>query len=154
MKKKKKKLDHLSILEVLGVIFILLHIKVPHITARSNEKKNMQVTFENGLEDIIDSSSSDVYTLAEATGAFFEAYRHVLEGLQEFGSSPHDFPMSRYLVDCNKQVMMAIVMMIKIKITKMRIMTMTAMMIVTIVKRRTMQIMMAVMMRRTRIKLL
>ena len=109
-------------------------------------KKNMQVTFENGLEDIIDSSSSDVYTLAEATGAFFEAYRHVLEGLQD--------PVSRYLVDCNKQVMMAIVMMIKIKITTMRIMTMTAMMIVTIVKRRTMQIMMAVMRRRTRIKLL
>ena len=71
---------------------------------QSYDETHTQVTFENCLEDIIASSSSDVFTMAETTGAFFEAYRHVLEGLQDFGASPRDFPMARYLVDCNTQV--------------------------------------------------
>ncbi|KAL8616358.1 hypothetical protein ACOMHN_032212 [Nucella lapillus] len=61
------------------------------------EKGIIQVCFETGLEDVLDLSSNEVFTMAETT-AYFEAYRHVLEGLQEMRDA---LPMSRYLVDCN-----------------------------------------------------
>ena len=64
--------------------------------------------FENDLEDIVDCSSNDVFLLAETPGVFFKAYLHVLEGLQEFGTSPLDLPLSRYLVDCDRRVMLLV----------------------------------------------
>ena len=60
----------------------------------------VQIRFESGLNDILDLSSRDTFTMAETT-AYFEAYRHVLEGLREMKDS---LPMSRYLVDCNPTI--------------------------------------------------
>ncbi|KAL8616355.1 hypothetical protein ACOMHN_032209 [Nucella lapillus] len=70
------------------------------VTNRDNrelEKGIIQVRFEGDLEDILALSFTDVFIMAETT-AYFEAYRHVLEGLQQMKDS---LPMSRYLVDCN-----------------------------------------------------
>ena len=46
---------------------------------------------ESGLEDILELSSTDTFTMAETT-AYFEAYRHVLEGLREMKDK---LPMAR-----------------------------------------------------------
>jgi len=43
----------------------------------------------------------DVYQMVEST-AFFEAYRHVLEGLKEI--HPAHLPMQNYIVKCEKEV--------------------------------------------------
>ena len=60
----------------------------------------IQIRFEADLEDILGLSSNLMFTMAETT-AYFVAYRHVLEGLQEM----KDFlPMSRYLVECNPTI--------------------------------------------------
>ncbi|XP_076448801.1 NFX1-type zinc finger-containing protein 1-like isoform X2 [Babylonia areolata] len=64
------------------------------------EKGIIQVRFESGLEHVLELSSSDVFTMAETT-AYFEAYRHVLEGLREMQGC---LPMSRYLVDCKQKI--------------------------------------------------
>lgn len=63
------------------------------------EKGFFQVKFENRVEETL-LPSSDVFVMAETT-TFFEAYRHVLEGLQEISGA---FPMDRYVVDCQKQI--------------------------------------------------
>ncbi|KAK3091690.1 hypothetical protein FSP39_021898 [Pinctada imbricata] len=52
----------------------------------------VQVQFEQDM----DISTKDYYIMAETT-AYFEAYRHVLEGLQE---TPDDMPLQRYIVEC------------------------------------------------------
>lgn len=73
------------------------------VTNRDNtdlEKGIIQVRFESGLEDILELHSSEVLTMAETT-AYFEAYRHVLEGLKEMKNS---LPMERYLVQVNPQM--------------------------------------------------
>ncbi|XP_068677009.1 NFX1-type zinc finger-containing protein 1-like [Montipora foliosa] len=43
----------------------------------------------------------DVYQMVEST-AFFEAYRHVLDGLKEI--TPADLPFQNYIVNCQKEV--------------------------------------------------
>lgn len=60
----------------------------------------IQIRFEEGLEEILGTCASDTFTMAETT-AYFEAYRHVLEGLQEMKDC---LPMSRYLVECNSSI--------------------------------------------------
>ncbi|PVD21344.1 hypothetical protein C0Q70_19517 [Pomacea canaliculata] len=64
------------------------------------EEGIIQIRFENGLQDILDASSEDTFTMAE-TSALFEAYRHVLGGLQEMKTS---FPLARYIVECKVDV--------------------------------------------------
>jgi hypothetical protein len=54
----------------------------------------VQVRFESGLEEILELHAADSLTMAETT-AYFEAYRHVLEGLKEMKKA---LPMKR-LVD-------------------------------------------------------
>ncbi|KAK7497642.1 hypothetical protein BaRGS_00011037, partial [Batillaria attramentaria] len=60
----------------------------------------IQIRFESGIEDVLDSTAGDVFTMAETT-AYFEAYRHVLEGLQEM---QQNFPLAPYIVECQKNV--------------------------------------------------
>lgn len=60
----------------------------------------VQIRFESGLSEILELSSRDTFTMAETT-AYFEAYRHVLEGLQEMKDA---LPMARYLVECNPTI--------------------------------------------------
>ncbi|KAH3710991.1 hypothetical protein DPMN_070490 [Dreissena polymorpha] len=55
---------------------------------------NIEVHFENARDGIIDLSGS--FVMAETT-AYFEAYRYVLEGLQELKDT---MPMMRYIIDC------------------------------------------------------
>ncbi|KAK7497647.1 hypothetical protein BaRGS_00011042 [Batillaria attramentaria] len=63
----------------------------------------LQVEFESRLEDILQVSAGEVFTMAE-TPAYFEAYRHVLEALQLKVSAPY-FPMERYIVKCQRHVL-------------------------------------------------
>ena len=60
----------------------------------------VQIRFETGLENILGLASNHTFTMAETT-AFFVAYRHVLEGLQEMKDG---LPMARYLVECNPTI--------------------------------------------------
>ena len=60
----------------------------------------IQIRFETGLDDILSLSSEARFTMAETT-AYFEAYRHVLEGLKEMKEA---LPMARYLVECNPTI--------------------------------------------------
>ena len=60
----------------------------------------IQIRFETGLENILGLASNHTFTMAETT-AYFEAYRHVLEGLQEMKDA---LPMARYLVECNPTI--------------------------------------------------
>ena len=60
----------------------------------------VQIRFESGLSEILELSSCDTFTMAETT-AYFEAYRHVLEGLREMKDA---LPMARYLVECNPTI--------------------------------------------------
>lgn len=64
------------------------------------EKGLIQIRFENCTEEVLNLSPEEELIMAETT-AYFEAYRHVLEGLQEVEAT---FPMSRYIVDCQKMV--------------------------------------------------
>ena len=63
------------------------------------EQGFVEVTFENNLEQIFTSSEFDVFVMAETT-AYFESYRHVLEGLQEM----RQLPLSRYILSCEKNI--------------------------------------------------
>ncbi|KAJ8336970.1 hypothetical protein SKAU_G00381900 [Synaphobranchus kaupii] len=56
---------------------------------------------EESRMKLAEMSPSDVFLMVE-TMAFFEAYRHVLEGLQEM--SAEDLPMQRYIVSCEKDI--------------------------------------------------
>ncbi|XP_053401223.1 NFX1-type zinc finger-containing protein 1-like [Mercenaria mercenaria] len=55
----------------------------------------IQVYFEN-KEDMLQILPNDVFVMAETT-AYFEAFRYVLEGLQEMDDK---MPLQRYLIDC------------------------------------------------------
>ena len=62
------------------------------------ESGQVQVLFERKNEDKISLNTS--YTMAEST-AYFEAYRHILEGLQEMKKS---MPLQRYIIQCETAV--------------------------------------------------
>ncbi|KAK0051424.1 NFX1-type zinc finger-containing protein 1 [Biomphalaria pfeifferi] len=69
---------------------------------RSEIKKGiLRVRFQNCLEDVYGFSSEEALTLTE-NPSFFEAYRHVLEGLQEMVEKR--LPMEQYLVRCEKEI--------------------------------------------------
>ncbi|KAK7499274.1 hypothetical protein BaRGS_00009534 [Batillaria attramentaria] len=61
----------------------------------------VDVTFEHDLHELAAISPETVFTMAETT-AFFEAYRHVLSGLQNIRDN--QLPFQRYIVQCNKNV--------------------------------------------------
>ena len=57
----------------------------------------VQVQFEQSVDkDDFELSSNESFMMAETT-AYFEAYRHILEGLQEI---PDDLPLQKYIVKC------------------------------------------------------
>ncbi|BFZ12700.1 hypothetical protein BsWGS_15739 [Bradybaena similaris] len=58
------------------------------------------VNFKTGLDDVFNSTSSDVYILAETT-AYFESYCHVLEGLQEMVTK---LPLQEYIIHCKTEL--------------------------------------------------
>ncbi|KAI1902280.1 hypothetical protein AGOR_G00043080 [Albula goreensis] len=60
----------------------------------------LSFTEESRLK-LADVSPNDSFLMVE-TMAFFEAYRHVLEGLQEM--SARDLPMQRYIVSCEEDI--------------------------------------------------
>ncbi|GFR76955.1 NFX1-type zinc finger-containing protein 1 [Elysia marginata] len=59
----------------------------------------VEITFHNNLEQIFTSSEFDLFLMAETT-AYFESYRHVLEGLQEM----RELPLSRYILSAEKHI--------------------------------------------------
>lgn len=85
------------------------------------EKGIIRVRFESGLEEILNKTQRDMFTMAETT-AYFEAYRHVLEGLQEmksdlpleekeasdeevdFKTMDMVFPFARYVIKCSQTI--------------------------------------------------
>ncbi|XP_035678893.1 NFX1-type zinc finger-containing protein 1-like [Branchiostoma floridae] len=58
----------------------------------------VDVRFENDTSAVIGISSMDTFIMVETT-AFFEAYRHVLKGLQEVEDDK--MPFTKYIVDCD-----------------------------------------------------
>ncbi|KAJ8272642.1 hypothetical protein GJAV_G00091700 [Gymnothorax javanicus] len=56
---------------------------------------------EENRRKLVDVSPSDEFLMVENV-AFFEAYRHVLEGLQE--TVADDLPMKRYIVSCEENI--------------------------------------------------
>ncbi|KAH9515708.1 NFX1-type zinc finger-containing protein 1, partial [Bulinus truncatus] len=65
------------------------------------KKGVVRVIFQNCLEDVYGLSSEDSLTMTE-NPSFFEAYRHVLEGLQEM--LDETLPMEKYIVNCEKDI--------------------------------------------------
>ncbi|XP_059147742.1 NFX1-type zinc finger-containing protein 1-like [Physella acuta] len=64
------------------------------------ERGIIQVVFQNHLEDVFTSSSeNDTFIMAETT-AYFESYRHVLEGLKEMIS----IPLEKYIIFCKHEI--------------------------------------------------
>ncbi|XP_069507285.1 NFX1-type zinc finger-containing protein 1 [Ambystoma mexicanum] len=61
----------------------------------------VQLRFEQSQELLADVQPSDSFLMVETT-AYFEAYRHVLEGLQEI--QEEDIPFQKYIVECNPEV--------------------------------------------------
>ncbi|XP_068745964.1 NFX1-type zinc finger-containing protein 1-like [Montipora capricornis] len=60
----------------------------------------VQIQFIN-LSDMLRLESGDVYQMVEST-VYFEAYRHILEGLKEV--DPAHLPLQKYIVNCEKEV--------------------------------------------------
>lgn len=60
----------------------------------------IHVYFESQTGEVLGLSSDILFTMVESV-SFFEANRHVLEGLKEMKDL---IPMSRYIVECQKEV--------------------------------------------------
>ncbi|GFO15524.1 nfx1-type Zinc finger-containing protein 1 [Plakobranchus ocellatus] len=63
------------------------------------QKGLVELSFQSNLDRVFTSSEFDIYVMAETT-AYFESYRHVLEGLQEMT----DLPLSRYILSCKPDI--------------------------------------------------
>ncbi|CAL1529242.1 unnamed protein product [Lymnaea stagnalis] len=63
------------------------------------EQGQVQVIFQNNLEEVFTASESDRFIIAETT-AYFESHRHVLEGLQEMKR----LPLEQYIIKCERQI--------------------------------------------------
>ena len=61
----------------------------------------LTIKFEGGLNGF-EINPKDSFTMVEST-AYFEAYRHVLEGLQAVSRTADTMPFKRYIVECNLQ---------------------------------------------------
>ncbi|XP_072259873.1 NFX1-type zinc finger-containing protein 1 isoform X2 [Pyxicephalus adspersus] len=66
------------------------------------EKGEVQLQFcEQSREHLATTNPNDSFMMVETT-AYFEAYRHVLEGLKEMNEQ--DLPFQKYIVSCEKEV--------------------------------------------------
>lgn len=68
--------------------------------AQTLAKGSVNVNFKTGLEDVFNSTSNDVYIMAETT-AYFESYCHVLEGLKEMTKN---LPLQDYIIKCRSDL--------------------------------------------------
>ncbi|XP_078688760.1 NFX1-type zinc finger-containing protein 1-like [Branchiostoma floridae x Branchiostoma belcheri] len=59
----------------------------------------VEVRFEDDSMDVFGISPMETFIMVETTSAFFEAYRHVLKGLQEVDQNT--MPFIKYIVDCD-----------------------------------------------------
>ncbi len=57
------------------------------------------IKFENDVNGF-QINPTDTYKMVEST-AYYEAYRHILEGLQKLSKNPDVMPMEKYIVSCN-----------------------------------------------------
>ncbi|CAH1269008.1 ZNFX1 [Branchiostoma lanceolatum] len=62
------------------------------------QQGSVEVRFEQNHEEVSDISPTDTFIMVE-TSAYFEAYRHVLKGLQEV--QQNTMPFTKYIVDCD-----------------------------------------------------
>ncbi|XP_069123635.1 NFX1-type zinc finger-containing protein 1-like isoform X3 [Argopecten irradians] len=58
----------------------------------------IEVQFKNNFQQVFEIKPSEEFIMAETT-AYFEAYRHILRGLQEIEDG---LPMQRYIVECKQ----------------------------------------------------
>ena len=65
------------------------------------QEGELQISFENHHEAITDITPDQKFLMAE-TSAYFEAYRHVLKGMQE--TTSENFPFQKYIVRCETTV--------------------------------------------------
>ena len=68
---------------------------VSHRDVKDLRKGEIQVRFINGLDDIMNSTPDNIYLMAESP-SYFEAYRHVLEALQNIKGDK--LPFTDYIV--------------------------------------------------------
>ncbi|PVD21343.1 hypothetical protein C0Q70_19516 [Pomacea canaliculata] len=66
---------------------------------KTSNRASFKVRFMNSIHEIL-NTSGDTFIMAETT-AYFEAYRHVLEGLQEMKTN---VPLARYIVECKTDI--------------------------------------------------
>ncbi|XP_059169646.1 NFX1-type zinc finger-containing protein 1-like [Physella acuta] len=76
----------------------IIYATVSQMDRDELKKGVLRVKFQNCLEDVYKFSSEDRLTMTE-NPSLFEAYRHVLEGLQEMMERP--LPMEKHLVFCD-----------------------------------------------------
>ena len=65
------------------------------------EHGEIDVRFVDGHNTVANVQRSDEFTMIESP-AYFEAYRYVLEGVQELDE--HTLPLQRYIISCNADV--------------------------------------------------
>ncbi|KAK7877831.1 hypothetical protein WMY93_031503 [Mugilogobius chulae] len=80
----------------------LLFATVANRDPEDLKEGKIQIAFtEESRKRLATMEQNQVYMMVETT-AYFEAYRHVLEGLQE--QEEDELPFKKYLVDCNPDV--------------------------------------------------
>ncbi|KAH9515707.1 NFX1-type zinc finger-containing protein 1, partial [Bulinus truncatus] len=79
----------------------IIYATVSQMDRNELRKGVVRVVFQNCLEDVYGFSSEESLTMTE-NPSFFEAYRHVLEGLQEM--LDESLPMEKYIVNCEKDI--------------------------------------------------
>ncbi|KAK3611429.1 hypothetical protein CHS0354_027157 [Potamilus streckersoni] len=78
----------------------ILFATVTNRDARELVKGFVQVRFENQLDRVINITPNEIFVMAE-TPAYFEAYRHILKGLQEIQNT---MPFQKYFVECQMEI--------------------------------------------------
>uniref|UniRef100_A0A8C9W6D5 Zinc finger NFX1-type containing 1 n=1 Tax=Scleropages formosus TaxID=113540 RepID=A0A8C9W6D5_SCLFO len=80
----------------------LLFATVSDRSPEDLQKGLVQLSFsQDSRPALAELQVSDSFLMVETT-AYFEAYRHVLEGLQE--EEAENLPFQRYIVECNKEI--------------------------------------------------
>ncbi|XP_052816634.1 NFX1-type zinc finger-containing protein 1-like [Mya arenaria] len=64
------------------------------------EEGQLEIHFDNLSSEVLCGKRNATFIMAESA-AYFEAYRHVLEGLQEITD---EMPMSRYIITCDTKI--------------------------------------------------
>ena len=74
---------------------------VANRTPESLMKGELEVMFQDNHREVSTIPPDRTFNMAE-TSAYFEAYRHVLGGLQQIGE---DFPFKKHIVHCENQIL-------------------------------------------------